>query len=310
MTFTGVNYLAIVIAAVAAWLAGAGWYMALGRTWMAALVNHAGEGAGRKERARRLSAFHLRVRRGTGDGLDARRTARPYRPVFSLRNGIISAAFCWLGFVMATMLVNNSFAKRDWRLMWIDGGHWLAGARSHGRDHRRHGRQVRVATIVEETRSCRSCAQHRIMARRNDPCAGLHSLRRRRRAPRGGINVGEGLSGSAAVEDARPHRSRPSTRRCTRARSRIRRLLGRAGQAPRLVQATDQDQELLLRTRQRLDQMVRGRRPQRRLQLHRPASPRRAPSRPRSSGKATIPDDRRPSPIRSCTTRSAGSPMC
>ena len=43
----------------------------------------------------------------------------------SLRNGVISAAFCWLGFVMTAMLVNNSFAKRDWRLMWIDGGHWL-----------------------------------------------------------------------------------------------------------------------------------------------------------------------------------------
>ena len=32
---------------------------------------------------------------------------------------------CWFGFVLATMLVNNSFAKRDWRLLWIDGGHWL-----------------------------------------------------------------------------------------------------------------------------------------------------------------------------------------
>src|SRR5262249_8244815 len=37
MTFAGTNYLAIVIAAVVAWLAGAGWYMALGKTWMAAL---------------------------------------------------------------------------------------------------------------------------------------------------------------------------------------------------------------------------------------------------------------------------------
>jgi hypothetical protein len=43
----------------------------------------------------------------------------------SLRTGVISAAFCWLGFVMATMLVNNSFARRNWRLIWIDGGHWL-----------------------------------------------------------------------------------------------------------------------------------------------------------------------------------------
>ena len=36
MTFAGVNYLAILIAAVAAWIAGAAWYMSLGKTWMAA----------------------------------------------------------------------------------------------------------------------------------------------------------------------------------------------------------------------------------------------------------------------------------
>jgi hypothetical protein len=23
------------------------------------------------------------------------------------------------------MVVNNGFARRDWRLLWIDGGHWL-----------------------------------------------------------------------------------------------------------------------------------------------------------------------------------------
>ena len=28
-------------------------------------------------------------------------------------------------FVLPTIVVNNSFAQRDWRLLWIDGGHWL-----------------------------------------------------------------------------------------------------------------------------------------------------------------------------------------
>jgi hypothetical protein len=37
MAFAGMNYLAVVIAAVAAWLAGAAWYMAFGKAWMAAL---------------------------------------------------------------------------------------------------------------------------------------------------------------------------------------------------------------------------------------------------------------------------------
>ena len=49
------------------------------------------------------------------------------------------------------------------------------------------------------------------------------------------------------------------------------RLLGRGGQAPALVPDAEQDQERLVRARRRLDQVVRGRQPQRRLQLHRPA---------------------------------------
>ena len=36
MTFAGINYLAILIAAVAGWLAGAVWYGVLGKPWVAA----------------------------------------------------------------------------------------------------------------------------------------------------------------------------------------------------------------------------------------------------------------------------------
>jgi hypothetical protein len=43
----------------------------------------------------------------------------------TLKNGLISGAFCWLGFVATTMVVNNSFAMRNPRLLLIDGGHWL-----------------------------------------------------------------------------------------------------------------------------------------------------------------------------------------
>ena len=66
------------------------------------------------------------------------------------------------------------------------------------------------------------------------------------------------------------------------------RVLGRAGQAHRLDQAVHQGQEHLLRARQRLDQMVRGRRAQRLRQLPRPPPRRSAATRSRSSGKATI----------------------
>ena len=58
------------------------------------------------------------------------------------------------------------------------------------------------------------------------------------------------------------------------------RLLGRDGQAHRLDQALHQGQEHLLRARQRVDQMVRGRHAQRLRQLHRPP-----PQEPRRPGR-------------------------
>ena len=37
MTFVGVNHWAILVAAIVGWLAGAAWYMTLGKYWRAAL---------------------------------------------------------------------------------------------------------------------------------------------------------------------------------------------------------------------------------------------------------------------------------
>jgi len=126
MTFAGVNYLAIVIAAVVAWLAGAVWYMTLSKFWLAAL----GMTPEKVQAARNRPGAHLPfiyafvaelvmawVLAGVLGHLGAGQV--------TLRNGIISGAFCWLGFVITTIVVNNSFAMRDWRLLGIDGGHWL-----------------------------------------------------------------------------------------------------------------------------------------------------------------------------------------
>lgn len=43
-----------------------------------------------------------------------------------MRNGVISGAFCWLGFVATTITVNYAFAMRKAMLTVIDSGHWLA----------------------------------------------------------------------------------------------------------------------------------------------------------------------------------------
>ena len=43
----------------------------------------------------------------------------------TLRIGLISAGFLWLGFVIPTMVVNYAFHGARQSLTVIDGGHWL-----------------------------------------------------------------------------------------------------------------------------------------------------------------------------------------
>jgi Protein of unknown function (DUF1761) len=124
MTFAGLNYLAIVIAAVVAWLAGAAWYMGLGRIWTRALGLTVEEMHERRNRRGAhlpfLYAFVAElVMAWVLAGLLGHIGA------LTLRGGLISGAFCWLGFVITTLVVNYSFAMRGWRLLLIDGGHWL-----------------------------------------------------------------------------------------------------------------------------------------------------------------------------------------
>jgi Protein of unknown function (DUF1761) len=124
MTFAGINYLAVVIAAIVAWLAGAVWYMTFGKTWMAALGTTAEEMA---EARNRPGAFLPFIYAFAAELIMAWVLAGllGHLGPLTLRGGVISGAFCWLGFVITTLLVNNSFARRDWRLLFIDGGHWL-----------------------------------------------------------------------------------------------------------------------------------------------------------------------------------------
>jgi len=130
MSFAGINYLAIVIAAVVAWLAGAAWYGALAKPWVAA-------------QGTTIEEFQAKFEAKKG-------TAAAYTPYVlsfiaelimawvlaglighlgvgqvTLRNGTISGLFAWLGFVVTTMAVNNAFGGRKAMLTVIDSGHWL-----------------------------------------------------------------------------------------------------------------------------------------------------------------------------------------
>jgi hypothetical protein len=43
----------------------------------------------------------------------------------SIRTGVISGFFLWLGFVITTMAVNHAFESTKPSLTLINGGHWL-----------------------------------------------------------------------------------------------------------------------------------------------------------------------------------------
>ena len=123
MAFAGVNYVAVAIAAVAGWLVGALWYWVLGKRWMAAnnMTPEAIKANGSPSPLPFIIAFVANlVLAWAIAGLLG------HFAQFTIKDGVITGAACWLGFVITTMAVNNVFAKRKPALLLIDGGHWLA----------------------------------------------------------------------------------------------------------------------------------------------------------------------------------------
>jgi Protein of unknown function (DUF1761) len=118
MTFAGLNFLAILIAAVAAFAWGAAYYMTLSRQWLAAV--------GRTEPNKSPTPFIISfvalvvmswVMAGTLGHLGPGQV--------TLKNGIVSGLFMWVGFIATTVFVNNAYPGRKYSLSVIDSIHWL-----------------------------------------------------------------------------------------------------------------------------------------------------------------------------------------
>jgi Protein of unknown function (DUF1761) len=130
MTFAGINYLAIVLAAVAAWLAGAVWYGVLAKPWVAAQGKTMEQFKAEQEALRgSLKAYAPFVIAFVAELVMAWMLAGTLGHLgvgqLTLRNGLITAFFLWLGFVLTTMAVNTAFGGGKPMLLAIDAGHWL-----------------------------------------------------------------------------------------------------------------------------------------------------------------------------------------
>jgi hypothetical protein len=122
MSFVFVDYWAIVIAGVVGYAAGAVWYWALGKPWMAAVGLT-------PERIRATPSPWPFVVAFIADLVMAAVLAAVIGATgpaaVTLGNAIVTAVLVWVGFVLTTMTVNNGFARRPPVLLAIDGGHWL-----------------------------------------------------------------------------------------------------------------------------------------------------------------------------------------
>lgn len=119
MVFAGLNLIAVLVAAAAGLAVGALWYGVLNKAWTAALSR---DGTARPAGPRALVAALLAnlvmafMLAGVIGHLGA----------VTLRNGVLSGAFVWVGFVMASMAADHAFQGRRLALTAIAGGHWLA----------------------------------------------------------------------------------------------------------------------------------------------------------------------------------------
>lgn len=117
MIFTGISYLAVIVAAIAGFVFGMGWYMLFGKQWMAAI--------GMKEQPKPTAAPFIiafvsqLVMAWLLAGLIG------HLGEVTVAQALITAASVWVGFVLMTMIVNHRFQGSPWSLTAIDSGHWL-----------------------------------------------------------------------------------------------------------------------------------------------------------------------------------------
>jgi hypothetical protein len=127
MVYAGLSYLGVCLAAFASYLFGAAWYMALAKPWLAASEFSPDQrariegGAGRGPApflvsliAQLLMAYVFASLLGHLGPAGA-----------TVRGGLLSGFFLWLGFVATTLATNYGFAMRRPSLTLIDGAHWL-----------------------------------------------------------------------------------------------------------------------------------------------------------------------------------------
>ncbi|HEX3484396.1 MAG TPA: DUF1761 domain-containing protein [Micropepsaceae bacterium] len=116
-----INYLAVLVAAVAGWLVGAVWYGVLGKAWMeAACITPPAGGRHMPIVPMIVSFIALLIMALMLAGILG------HMGPPNVMAGIVAGMLVWFGFVITTITVGNAFQGKKPMLTLIDGGHWLA----------------------------------------------------------------------------------------------------------------------------------------------------------------------------------------
>ncbi len=125
MDFAGINWLAVLLAAIASFLFGGVWYGMFSRQWLAAVnrgeVSRSGPGWQVNAVPFIITFVGQLVMACVLAGIIGHLGADQVTP----RDGMIWGALVWAGFVMTTLVVNHVFQGARTALTLIDGGHWL-----------------------------------------------------------------------------------------------------------------------------------------------------------------------------------------
>ena len=114
-----INYLAVVVAAIAGFALGWGWYTVFGKLWQDALGK-------RKEDCKptplpfAIAAIGCVLMAWMLAGLMG------HLSDVTIKGGVVSAIFVWIGFVLTTVATNHAFEGMRPLVTAIDAGHWLA----------------------------------------------------------------------------------------------------------------------------------------------------------------------------------------
>lgn len=123
MDIGAINYLAVVVAAIAAFVFGAAYYGVLGKPWMKAAridPSSAKMSAGLFVTSFVAELIMALVLSAAIDAFGMGST--------TVAGGLVAGFIVWLGFMATTMAVNQRYQGYGWDLTVIDGLHWLGVA--------------------------------------------------------------------------------------------------------------------------------------------------------------------------------------